>query len=193
MKSFLGFLFLLSPLIIVVIWAILTWRGFRYGRQYLKHAGNQRKKRVALVIILGTIWFGASFWYSGGRKLVYDAVVLSLCAKDGGVKVYERVELPAERFDKWGKIQIPEKSKMKSKDEYYYESVTTYLRQGNPKLVRHYTKIVRKSDGEVLGESVHYGRGGGDLPGPWHPSGFTCPNPTKKPYLEPSIFQKGDF
>lgn len=193
MKGLLGFLFLISPAIIVVGWIIVTWLGIKYGARFIRGAKSGRSARIALLIVGVIVWISTSFWYGGGRKVYYDAQVRQLCAKDGGVKVYEQVVLPTEWFDKWENLRIPEKTRMISNDEYYYESTTTYLRQGNPKVVRYYTKIVRKSDGKVLGESVYYGRGGGDLPGPWHPSSFTCPNPTEKPYLEPSIFQKGNF
>ena len=40
---------------------------------------------------------------------------------------------------------------------------------------RLYTQVFRRSDGKLLGESVLYKRGGGDLPGPWHGTSFICP------------------
>ncbi|MDY0014282.1 MAG: hypothetical protein RBS40_15515 [Rhodocyclaceae bacterium] len=123
-------------------------------------------------------------------KSELDAEVKRLCAIDGGIKVYETVKLPAEKFDQYGNVRIP--SKAKSTDEYYYDSETIYLREGDPTVTRMVTRIVRRSDGKVLGESIRYARGGGDLPGPWHPSSFICPSPTEKPYLEPSIFLKGN-
>jgi hypothetical protein len=125
---------------------------------------------------------------SNGVKWWYDRQVSELCAKDGGVKVYETVRLTPELLDKAGRISIPDKAQAKPTDEYYYESEDHYYRQGNPTLLRSQYQIIRRSDGNVLGESVFYGRSGGDLPGPWHASSFTCPDPTQSAGFETSIF-----
>lgn len=126
-------------------------------------------------------------------QMVLDAEVKRLCAIDGGVKVYETVKLPADRFDQWGNVRIPFKQSAKPSDEYYVETKSIVLKDGNPKLIQMISKVIRQMDGKVLGKSIYYGRGGGDVPGPWHPSSFTCPNPTEKPYLEPSIFVREAF
>lgn len=128
---------------------------------------------------------------SDGVKYYYDARVREMCAKDGGVRVYETAPLTQNLIDKAGRIWIPDKERMKPTDKYYYESEDHYYRQGNPTLLQSRYRIIRRTDGKVLGESIFYGRGGGDLPGPWHESSFTCPNPIQSPGLETSIF-KGD-
>ncbi len=180
-------------LLVVGIWAGLTalfargWRRWRASED-----ANKRTVDVVCLLVM-LLWVGASFWYGGGRKIYYDTLVNRMCREDGGVKVYETVKLPAERFDKYGNVHIPDKKDAKPEDEYYYVSETKFLREDSPKVIRMRTQIIRRNDAKVLGESVRYGRGGGDLPGPWHPSSFTCPSPTEKPYLEPSVFHKGEF
>lgn len=192
---------------VIVLWLWLTsllWKGWR---RWGKAENDNRNWRNGAAFVISILWFGASFWYAGGRKFYYDWQVEKLCAVDGGVKVYETVKLPADEFDKWGmpkifRDEVENRAAYRNRDgqvahEYFLGQVyilkreTRYLRQGNPKIVQMNTRIIRRSDGKVLGESVYYGRGGGDLYGPWHPSGFTCPDPTSKPYLEPSIFQQG--
>ncbi|TXH73822.1 hypothetical protein [Thiobacillus sp.] len=128
-------------------------------------------------------------WLAVGEKWLADRQVRALCAKDGGVRVYETVVLPAEKFDEWGNVNIPNKKYAKSTDEYYYESEDQYYRQKAPRLLRMKTRVIRRSDGKVLGESIRYARSGGDLPGPWHESSFGCPPLPMK--LESSIFLKG--
>lgn len=177
---------------VVVLWLWLTallrkswwrWRkpafAWGYGRWY---------DGIALVVAL--LWFGGSFWYGGGRKYYYDWRVEQMCAVDGGVKVYETVRLPAERFDNYGNIGIQNRQYARPTDQYYFETEEKYLRAGNPTLIRSVTRIIRRSDRKVLGESTRYGRGGGDLPGPWHPSTFDCP-PIRDLKLESSIFTTG--
>lgn len=130
---------------------------------------------------------------SGPSKSELDAEVKRLCAIDGGIKVYERVRLPAERFDKYGNLRIPSKENAKPDDEYYYELDIHYYRKGNPELSRDHFKIFRRSDQKLLGESIRYGRGGGDMLGPWHGSSFVCPEiSSNQPSLEKSIFLKGN-
>ncbi len=125
-------------------------------------------------------------------KAELDAEVRRLCAIDGGIKVYETVKLPPKKFDKYGNVTIPAQDSAKPEDEYYSESETYYYRQGNPEMSRRQYRIVRRSDGKVLGELVFYGRGGGDMPGPWHDSSFTCPAYENVPNFESSIFVKGE-
>ena len=125
------------------------------------------------------------------EKARLDDEVRRLCAIDGGVKVYEAVKLPPEKFDKLGSVSIPSKDKAKPEDEYYYEWNVEYLKQGNPSLVRSHHRVIRRADAKVLGESIRYSRRGGDLPSPMHDSHFACPEVRQdEPGLERSIFQR---
>ncbi|MCC8995956.1 MAG: hypothetical protein LM517_02605 [Nitrosomonas sp.] len=125
---------------------------------------------------------------SGPSKGQLDDEVRRLCAMDGGIKVYETVKLPAERFDKYGNVDIRSKGYTKQSDEYYLDGETIFLIRGNPRLLRFNSKIIRVIDGKVMGEFIQYARSGGDLPGPWHESSFDCPPLPSK--LSSSIFQK---
>lgn len=133
--------------------------------------------RDALALVLGAAWLGVSFWYGGGQKYYYDWQVERLCAKDGGVKVYETVKLPAEKFDKYGQINFynPTQKENALGPEYIYKSIDQYFRRENPEMWSIHNQILRRSDGKMLSEAKIYIRRGGDLPGPWHPSSFSCP------------------
>lgn len=114
---------------------------------------------------------------AGCEKARLDQQVKELCAKDGGVKVYETVKLSPERFDQWGMVKPydPTQGDRALGSEFVFKRDTTYFRKGNPDMFRMHTKVIRRSDGKLLGESVFYKRGGGDMPGPWHGSSFMCP------------------
>jgi hypothetical protein len=125
-----------------------------------------------------------------------DAEVRQLCAKDGGIKVYETVALPAAKFDKWGIVRIPNVAKARNEDEYYYTTQDDYYHRPGSKdlapleMFRTRHSIVRRSDNKILGESVRYIRTGGDY-GPAHPSSFACPPISRDtPQLETSVFHK---
>ncbi len=103
------------------------------------------------------IWLFTSFWYSGGRGFYYDIEVNRLCAMDGGVKVYETVTLPPDKFTKWGTPKFFYSNRDEIQ-EYVYKSKRIYLRKEKPNLYRFHTEVIRKSDGKKLGESTLYGR-----------------------------------
>lgn len=149
------------------------------------------KKVLALVV--GFAILSAPVLVSNGMKVYYDRQVRELCAKDGGVRIYETVRLPAEKFDELKRVNfvLPDKTRAEPADEYYSETDRHYYRKGNPEVSRRQYRIIRRSDQKILGELVLYGRGGGDLPGPWHGSSFTCPDPTQV-HFESTIFVKGD-
>ena len=129
-------------------------------------------KRIALLLFASLTVYAAFFT----EKDRLDREVKRLCAIDGGIKVYETVKLSAEKFDQYGRIKIQTKEYMKSTDEYYVDYKSNYIIIGNPRLMRINVKIVRTKDGKVMGEFTQYTRGGGDMPGPWHGSSFSCPS-----------------
>lgn len=116
-------------------------------------------------------------------QMAVDAEVKRLCAIDGGIKVYETVKLPADKFNQWGQINFyrPTQGENALGPSYIlkHERRSLIKSQSEPSheltVVREHFIVVRKADEKVLGETVLYGRGGGDFPGPWHPSSFSCP------------------
>ncbi|MCW8891344.1 MAG: hypothetical protein OQL20_11860 [Sedimenticola sp.] len=141
-------------------------------------------------VVVYSAWVGWPGWEVFGKKMYWDNKVRDMCAVDGGVEVYEKIVLPEEVFDRYGNIGVPNKTQAKMTDDYYFEAEDTYLRKDNPRIIRSIIKIVRSQDNKVLGKSIRYGRGGGDLYGPWSSSSYSCP-PIKELGLESSIFRKG--
>jgi len=129
-------------------------------------------------------------------KSELDVEVTRLCAIDGGVKVYETVKLPPEKYnkllDKFGRLWLPRRSEAKDSDEYYIESVQYYYHQGNPEMWRTEYRVMRAMDQKVLGVSVRYTRRGGEISGPWHESSYGCPDAAKQISVEKEIFSMGD-
>lgn len=123
---------------------------------------------------------------SGPSKSELDAEVKRLCAIDGGIKVYETVKLPPEMFNKYGQINFykPTQGENALGPEYIYKMDIHYYKKGEPavngpqetSMRRDHFRIIRKSDFKLMGEFVLYRRAGGDLPGPWMPSSYDCPD-----------------
>ena len=126
--------------------------------------------RLALLLVLMVL--------AGCEKHRLDEQVQELCAKDGGVKIYETVRLPKEVFTEHGDLKFYRATQGENAlgPDYVFVSEITEIKSGNPDLKRIAFRIVRRSDGITLGESVSYARGGGDMPGPWHGSSFKCPD-----------------
>jgi hypothetical protein len=139
-----------------------------------------------------------------GEKGAADTQMQELCAKDGGVKIYETVKLSKSEFDQWGmplgrywaNQSDPEN---KLGPNYRYVERSEFLRRGDTlrgevQMFKSHQKIFRRSDGKLLGESVEYGRSGGDpfinriLGG--HPSSSSCPDGPNTFFA--SIFIKGE-
>lgn len=163
---------------LVIAAAVLLWRK------------TDSSLARGLVVVGAMVTLAGLLWLAEGEKWQADRQVRELCAKDGGVRVYETVTLPPERFDKWGNVGIPEKSRANQADEYYYESKIQYLKSGNPEVWRIHFRVLRGPGNEVLGEAIGYVRRGGGMPGPWHESSFGCPDNSDITDLKRKIFIK---
>lgn len=166
----------MNVLLVLLFWISVPVFSILIAGYWLWKAESLTHRRVAKITC--TFWFVYLAWFMiGGERILLDRKVDKLCAQDGGIKVYETVMLPADRFDKWGNIQIPEKkylNNMESEPDYYWVNDMKFFKNGNPDLYRDNYRIFRTSDGKLLGESVCYVRRGGDLPGPWHSSSYSC-------------------
>lgn len=139
------------------------------------------------------------FLLSACEKFALDRQMEELCKKDGGIKVYETVTLPALMFDQWGD-PFPDwrgrKFENRFGPEYRYVVETDYLKKGDPfkgegRLDRTVTQIYRSSDNKLLGEAISYGRSGGDFIAYAHPTSKSCPTyKTDTEWVIKSVFLK---
>ena len=125
-----------------------------------------------------------------------------LCKKDGGVKVYETVTLPASEFNDLGQplyrfIRPGVAPEDRLGLDYRYVTRREVLvgehanpAQGQGRLVRIRWAIYRRADEKLLGEQVQYERIGGDLfTFGFQPSRRSCP--TLERGFDSNIFLKG--
>lgn len=121
-----------------------------------------------------------AFVYTELNKIYWDYRVKELCKKDGGVTVYETVELTQEEYirnnGKNGFISVPsEKSNKNQKFDFLQKRNRTTLKKSDPAVWKTKTLIYRKSNESILGKIVTFTRRGGGFPtGITHSSSFTC-------------------
>ena len=137
---------------------------------------------------------------SGCERGELDRQMEVMCKKDGGMKVYETVTLPASYFEPnsqrvklgplmpWGVNKPGSRSHFEriGDDEYRYLVTRTVvaghvnadLEHGEGRLTQRRASVYRTTDGLTLGESISYERGGGDgITFGFQPSGNECPLP----------------
>jgi hypothetical protein len=147
---------------------------------------------VPVRVAFWLLWWGILFWFFGGRNFYYDAKIDHLCAVDGGIKVYETVKLPENRFDKWGGVNFyhPTQGENALGSEYIFRSTDSYFREGQPKMSKTHVQIFRQRDMKLLGQVITYIRDGGDHPFRWNGSEYRCPDAANGVILMRKIFTK---
>jgi hypothetical protein len=155
-----------------LVFFFVLWVGFPYLFWRLwRSACKKTEGRWNLIItpvfaLVALVWLATAFWYFGGGEYYYNAEVDRLCAIDGGVKVYETVKLPPEKFNKWGNVNFfrPTQGGNALGLEYIFTSQRDHSRIGEATITRSHYKVFRRADGKLLGETTLYIRNGGGFP-----------------------------
>lgn len=127
---------------------------------------------------------------SGCDRWSLDRQMETLCKKNGGVKVYETVTLPASEFSNVGQPLARFAKQATSIEDtlgpdYRYViqkevlvGAEANLENGRGRLERIHEVVYRRSDSRMLGEYLWYARGGGDgFTFGFQPSSEYCPKP----------------
>jgi hypothetical protein len=115
--------------------------------------------------------------YFPGERAHWDAKVKELCEQDGGVTVFEIVEISHGEYARLGGSRgvVPVPDETRAQAAPYFARTVVQEVNANPRVLRRETRIVRTADQKVLGKVVSYSRIGGDVPtGIGHHSSFSC-------------------
>jgi hypothetical protein len=142
-----------------------------------------REERVIITrasSILGLVVLYGCAGYTPGAKSYWDQRVNDMCAKDGGVTIYERIPIPKAQFEKLprvgGHAAIPPRTDAKADDLVFWDEFSTDIRDANPRVWRSEQIVRRRSDEKIVARIVRYSRVGGDMPtGLAHSSSLGCP------------------
>lgn len=151
----------------------------------MKTSSNYLNRMALRLLVAGVIvvWLGGCAGYVPGRQTYWDAKVKELCARDGGVTVYQKVRLTREQLGKGvlpttadGRIGVAIKALTHPEAPVYAVDKITTLNERNPRVTRVETNIVRTTGDAIVAKRVRYARFGGDFPtGISEPSTFLCP------------------
>ena len=140
---------------------------------------NFKKQYVGLALIgwLVTLSLGLivilvlTVGFFEGRK--------AYCKKDGGIKVYETVQLNKDEYslylNQFGKLSIPREDEASYDMQYVRSEKHEFIHLNNPIVRRYEFVIKRRSDNKILAERVSYSRVGGDFFALDSSSSFRCP------------------
>ena len=137
-------------------------------------------KTIFISAILVAVLTGCA-GYVPGRQSYWDAQVKEMCARDGYVRIFEKVSISKKELDKMiltkdGAISLKMKDLVSAEDVVYLESIEKNIVDGNPRVRRTEWLVIRQSDKKVVASWNSYGRVGGDIPtGLAHDSSFRCP------------------
>ena len=111
----------MSLFLAIFYWAVIPILVFLIARGLFRRVTTSFQKR-AVVVVSVAVFLGL-LWIAAGEKWWLDYQVRELCAKDGGVKVYETVTLPPDKFNQYGQINFykPTQGENTLGSEYIYK------------------------------------------------------------------------
>jgi hypothetical protein len=167
---------------------------FSRTNEFLKPQGLRRSLRgvrrlpgLQLMLFVVIVLSGCT-----SEKNRLDAEAKRVCAIDGGIKVFEKVTLPPEKFHPNG---VPRISSIDDQGFGYFRTASQRNLKSNfdePTLIRHEYRVIRSSDKKVVAISVVYRRRGGSWwDGLMEGDGFTCPGDEVNTTFMQQVFIKG--
>lgn len=138
-------------------------------------------KKSTPVSLVWVLVMGGCAGYVPGQQAYWDAQVREMCAKDGGVKIFENLHISRRDIELLGRIggsiAIPSKNAASTNAPAYSELKITEIRGGNPRISRSESTVIRRADQAILAKWVVYSRSGGDFPtGLAEGTSFICPD-----------------
>lgn len=137
------------------------------------------KKLLGWILIIPIFLIVGGIAFTEINKAYWDHKIKEWCKKDGGVTVYEHIELTQDELKAIGGsiafIRAPDEEYAKKNDIYISTFTSDTIRDRYPIVNRYETKFFIRSNKKLLASQISYGRIDGDFPtGIIHPSSFSC-------------------
>lgn len=113
------------------------------------------------------------------NKAYWDNKVDSLCAKDGGVTIYEKIVIYRSDYKNLktssnGEVILPLEKQANPEDPFFIRYSVEFIHDGFTSVKRGETSFVRNNDKKILSKQILYTRGGGDFPTGFEGSSYMC-------------------
>ena len=140
-------------------------------------------KKLLFAVLLNAALVGCA-GYVPGRQSYWDAQVKEMCARDGGVTIYERIHISIAEIDARvlpmtsdGRLSFTTKQLAQPSSPIYALEKILNINEANPRVQRNESIIVRRADEVIVAKVIFYSRVGGDLStGLSEGTNFSCPN-----------------
>lgn len=141
--------------------------------------------KIILISILFTLALAGCMGYVPGQQSYWDAQVREMCAKDGGVTIFEKIRISKSDINRRvlpstvdGRLGVAIKELAHPDSPVYgIEKITHFHQEKNLSVSRRELSVIRRIDQVVVARQISYGRFGGDFPtGIVHDSSFGCPD-----------------
>ncbi|MDF1588648.1 MAG: hypothetical protein P1P93_05760 [Gammaproteobacteria bacterium] len=114
------------------------------------------------------------------NKTYWDYRINQMCEEDGGVEIYQHIDVTPEEYAKLPKvgsgIDFGPKKSASSTDILYAQSIDTKYRHNLVRIRRTEVKLRRITDDKIIASYIRNSRIGGDFPtGIGHNSSYSCP------------------
>lgn len=154
----------------------LRTRGREAASQIQRGSAAVKALFLALAVLVMIPLLIVGFYE--GRKAYWDRQVRELCAKDGGIKVFETVVITPKQLQVWGGaggvLGVPNETDKNNNIPFFRRTKDIAVHAGSPNVMRLETEFIRRSDGKLLGRFIYYFRRGGDFPSWAHESSVGC-------------------
>ena len=137
-------------------------------------------KFIALipVVLIGLVVL--VFIYTELNKAYWDYRVKQMCEKDGGVEIFEHIDVTAEEFSKLPKlgkgIGFRSKKFAVPSDIIFSENRDLILHSHFPRVEYSEITIKQLTDKKIIARYITAARVGGDFPSLAHSSSYRCPS-----------------
>jgi hypothetical protein len=156
MKQLLGFAVLTGPLFLIVLWVpVCLFLAFLVGKKFIK-------KSLTLKITGGLAVFLIALFLPVSDEIAGRIYFNHLCKTEGGVKVYQTIELPAKYWDEDGKPRFYNEN-----NGNFTLPAEKFYKVDSKKVIRRFgvqerrTFILNINTNEIIGEKLLFRYWGG--------------------------------
>lgn len=125
-------------------------------------------------------------------EVIYvDWKIDRLCAKDGGLRVFETAEAPRALLHEDGSLDLNVLQRTRPEDPYFLEHLSETLKRRAPEIIRSEYRLWRSSDRKLIATTISYIRPTQNVGVPiFSHQAYTCPSAGELYALATAVFSR---